>query len=156
MRLLLLSVGHKAPEWVNSGFMEYAKRMPREARIELVELKPEPRASGKTPQQIMEAEAKRILAALPKGGRFIALDERGSSWSTRQLADRMGQWMEEGGDVAFVVGGADGLHETVKQSAHHLLSLSAMTLPHAMVRVLMAEQLYRAYSLLHNHPYHRE
>ena len=156
MKFLLLTVGHKAPEWVNSGFQEYAKRMPREARIELVEIKPEPRTSGKTPRQIMEAEARRILAALPQDGLHIALDERGASWSTRQLADKMGLWMGEGRDVAFIVGGADGLHETVKKAAHQLLSLSAMTLPHAMVRVLLAEQLYRAHSLLHNHPYHRE
>lgn len=156
MKFLLISVGHKAPEWVSSGFHEYAKRMPREARIELVEIKPEPRSTGKAPQQIMEAEAQRILATLPEGCLRIALDERGISWTTRQLSEHMGRWMHEGRDVAFIVGGADGLHESVKNSAHQLLSLSAMTLPHAMVRVLLAEQLYRAHSLLHNHPYHRE
>jgi len=156
MKFLILSVGHKIPEWVTAGFMEYAKRMPREAKIELLELKPEPRTSGKTPQQIMEAEAHRILAALPAGCLRIALDERGASWTTRQLADKMGQWMGEGRDVAFIIGGADGLHESVKKSTQQLLALSAMTLPHAMVRVLLAEQLYRAHSLLHNHPYHRE
>jgi 23S rRNA (pseudouridine1915-N3)-methyltransferase len=156
MRFLILSVGHKIPEWVTAGFIEYAKRMPREAKIELVELKPEPRTSGKTPQQIMEAEAQRILAALPQGCLRIALDERGAAWTTRQLADKMGQWMGEGRDAAFIIGGADGLHESVKKNAQQLLALSAMTLPHAMVRVLLAEQLYRAHSLLHNHPYHRE
>lgn len=156
MKFLILSVGHKIPEWVTAGFMEYAKRMPREAKIELLELKPEPRTSGKTPQQIMEAEAQRINAALPQGCMRIALDEHGASWTTRQLADKMGHWMGEGRDVAFIIGGADGLHESVKKSAQQLLALSAMTLPHAMVRVLLAEQLYRAHSLLHNHPYHRE
>ncbi len=156
MKFLILSVGHKIPDWVTAGFLEYAKRMPREAKIELLELKPEPRTSGKTPQQIMEAEALRILAALPQDCLRIALDERGASWTTRQLADRMGQWMGEGRDVAFIIGGADGLHESVKKNAQQLLALSAMTLPHAMVRVLLAEQLYRAHSLLHNHPYHRE
>ncbi|HEY5993503.1 MAG TPA: 23S rRNA (pseudouridine(1915)-N(3))-methyltransferase RlmH [Gallionellaceae bacterium] len=156
MRFLILSVGHKIPEWVTAGYTEYAKRMPREAKIELLELKPEPRTSGKTPQQIMEAEAQRLLAALPAGCLRIALDERGAAWTTRQLADKMGQWMGEGRDVAFIIGGADGLHESVKKGAHQLLALSAMTLPHAMVRVLLAEQLYRAHSLLHNHPYHRE
>lgn len=156
MRFLLVSVGHKAPDWVSSGFQEYAKRMPREARIELVEIKPEPRTSGKSPPQIMEAEAQRILAALPQDCLRIALDERGASWTTRQLAERMGQWMQDGRDVAFIVGGADGLHESVKKAAQHMLALSAMTLPHAMVRVFLAEQLYRAHSLLHNHPYHRE
>ena len=156
MRFLILSVGHKIPEWVTAGYTEYAKRMPREAKIELLELRPEPRTSGKTPQQIMEAEAQRIIAALPQGCLRIALDERGATWTTRQLADRMGQWMGEGRDVAFIIGGADGLHESVKKNAQQLLALSAMTLPHAMVRVLLAEQLYRAHSLLHNHPYHRE
>ncbi len=156
MKFLLLSVGHKMPQWISDGFSEYAKRLPREARIELLELKPEPRTTGKTAQQIMEAEAQRILAALPANCLRIALDERGAAWTTRQLADRMGQWMGEGRDVAFIIGGADGLHESVKKNAQQLLALSAMTLPHAMVRVLLAEQLYRAHSLLHNHPYHRE
>jgi len=156
MRFLILSVGHKMPEWVAAGFSEYAKRMPREARVELVEIKPEPRTTGKTPQQIKEAEAQRILAAMPSTCLRIALDERGAAWTTRQLADRMGQWMGEGRDVAFIIGGADGLHESAKKSAQQLLALSAMTLPHAMVRVLLAEQLYRAHSLLHNHPYHRD
>ncbi len=156
MKFLILSVGHKIPDWVTAGFLEYAKRMPREAKIELLELKPEPRTSGKTPQQIMEAGAQRIQSALPPDCLRIALDERGASWTTRQLADKMGQWMGEGRDVAFIIGGADGLHESVKKNAQQLLALSAMTLPHAMVRVLLAEQLYRAHSLLHNHPYHRE
>jgi len=156
MKFLLLSVGHKIPEWISNGFHEYAKRMPREARIDLVEIKPEPRTTGKTSVQIMEAEAQRILAALPQDCLRIALDERGTAWTTRQLADNMDQWMGAGRDVAFIIGGADGLHESAKKNAQQLLALSAMTLPHAMVRVLLAEQLYRAYSLLHNHPYHRE
>jgi 23S rRNA (pseudouridine1915-N3)-methyltransferase len=156
MKLLIAAVGHKMPEWITMGFNEYAKRMPRETRIELAEIRPEPRTTGKTTAQIMEAEAQRILAALPAGCMRIALDERGASWTTRQLADRMAQWMSEGRDVAFIIGGADGLHESVKSGAQQLLALSAMTLPHAMARVLLAEQLYRAYSLLHNHPYHRE
>lgn len=156
MKFLILSVGHKMPEWITAGFNEYAKRMPREARVELVELKPEPRSSGKTPQQIMEAEAQRIRAALPQGCLSIALDERGAVWTTRQLSERMQNWMQEGRDVAFIIGGADGLDATLKSSAGQLLALSALTLPHAIVRVLLAEQLYRAHSLLHNHPYHRE
>jgi 23S rRNA (pseudouridine1915-N3)-methyltransferase len=144
------------PDWITAGFNEYAKRMPREAKIELLEIKPEPRSTGKNVPQIMEAEAQRILTALPQNSLRIALDERGAAWTTRQLADRMQQWMGEGRDVAFIIGGADGLHESVKNNAQQLLALSAMTLPHAMVRVLLAEQLYRAHSLLHNHPYHRE
>ncbi len=156
MKLLIVSVGHKMPDWIAAGFKEYAKRMPREARIELVEIKPEPRTTGKNTAQIMEAEAGRILAAVPQGALHIALDERGAAWTTRQLADKMQQWLGAGRDVAFIAGGADGLHERVKNGAQQLLALSTMTLPHAMVRVLLAEQLYRAYSLLHNHPYHRE
>lgn len=156
MKLLILAVGNKMPSWISEGFNEYAKRMPRETRIELVEIKPEPRNSGKSAPQIMELEAQRILTALPPSALCIALDERGATPTTKQLAQQMQGWMQQGRDVAFIIGGADGLHETVKHQAQHLLALSAFTLPHGMVRVLLAEQLYRAYSLMHNHPYHRE
>ena len=156
MKLWLVTVGHKMPDWITTGFNEYAKRMPREARIELVEIKPEPRTTGKNVAQIMEAEAQRILAALPQDALRIALDERGTQLATKQMAQQMQDWMRGGRDVAFIIGGADGLHESVRSSAQQLLALSAMTLPHGLVRVLLAEQLYRAHSLLHNHPYHRE
>lgn len=156
MKLIIVSVGHKMPGWIAAGFEEYAKRMPREAQIVLQEIKPEPRTSGKSTVQIMEAEAQRILAVLPQNCRKIALDEHGAQPTTRQLATQMQDWMLAGQDVAFIIGGADGLHESVKQAAQQLLALSALTLPHALVRVLLAEQLYRAHSLLHNHPYHRE
>jgi len=156
MKLLIVSVGHKMPDWITAGFNEYVKRMPREAQIVLLEIKPEPRSSGKTTMQIMEAEAQRILAALPQHCLRIALDERGMQPTTKQLAAQMRNWMHEGRDVAFIIGGADGLHDKVKQAAKQLLALSALTLPHAFVRVLLAEQLYRAHSLMHNHPYHRE
>lgn len=156
MKLLIVTVGHKMPDWITTGFNEYAKRMPRETKIELLEIKPEPRTTGKTTLQIMEAEAQRILHALPANCRRIALDERGATPTTKQLASQMKDWMNEGRDVAFIIGGADGLHDSVKQSAGQLMALSAFTLPHAFVRVLLAEQLYRAYSLMHNHPYHRE
>lgn len=156
MKLIILAVGHKMPSWITEGFNEYSKRMPREAKIELVEIKPEPRTTGKSVVQIMEAEAQRIQAALPKDVLRIVLDERGKHWTTRQLTEQMQDWLSGGRDVAFIIGGADGLHESVRGSAHQLLALSAMVLPHGMVRVLLAEQLYRAHSLLHNHPYHRE
>ena len=156
MKLIIVSVGHRMPEWITAGFNEYAKRMPREARIELLEIRPEPRSTGKTTAQVMEAEALRILAALPQSCLRIVLDERGAQPTTRQLAAQMQGWTREGRDVAFIIGGADGLHDSVKQAAQQLLALSALTLPHAFVRLLLAEQLYRAYSLLHNHPYHRE
>ena len=156
MKLLIVTVGHKMPDWITTGFNEYAKRMPRELKIELIEIKPEPRTTGKTTLQIMEAEAQRILHALPSNCRRIALDERGAMPTTKLLAAQLKDWMSVGSDVAFIIGGADGLHDTVKQAAHQLMALSAFTLPHAFVRVLLAEQLYRAYSLMHNHPYHRE
>ncbi len=156
MKLLILAVGHKMPSWITEGFNEYSKRMPREAKIELIEIKPEPRTTGKNVVQIMEAEAQRIQAALPKDVLRIVLDERGKLWSTRQLTNHMKDWLAGGRDVAFIIGGADGLHESIRDSANQLLALSAMVLPHGMVRVLLAEQLYRAHSLLHNHPYHRE
>ena len=156
MKLFILAVGNKMPEWISQGFNEYTKRMPREAKIELVEIKPEPRTTGKSVPQIMEAEAQRINAALPKDVTRVVLDERGAHLSTKQLSQKMHDWLGGGRDVAFIIGGADGLHESVRSSAQQLLALSALTLPHGMVRVLLAEQLYRAYSLLHNHPYHRE
>jgi 23S rRNA (pseudouridine1915-N3)-methyltransferase len=156
MKLFILAVGNKMPEWVTSGFNEYAKRMPREATIALVEIKPEPRTTGKTVAQIMEAEAQRIELALPKDVTHIVLDERGAHLTSKQLSQKMHDWLGGGRDVAFIIGGADGLHESVRKAAHQLMALSALTLPHGMVRVLLAEQLYRAYSLLHNHPYHRE
>ena len=144
------------PDWIAAGFNEYARRMPREAKIELVEIKPEPRTTGKTVAQIMAAEAQRILAALPQNCRGIALDERGAQPTTRQLATQMQDWMRAGSDIAFIIGGADGLHESVRQAAQQTMALSSLTLPHALVRVLLAEQLYRVYSMMHNHPYHRE
>lgn len=156
MKLYVIAVGNKMPDWITSGFNEYTKRMPREARIELIELKPESRTSGKTTEQIMEAEAQRILAALPQNTLRIALDEHGATPTTKQLMQQMQDWMQQGRDVAFIIGGADGLHESIKQQAKQLLALSALTMPHGMVRVLLAEQLYRAHSLMHNHPYHRE
>ena len=156
MKLVIVAVGHKMDAWVNAGFAEYAKRMPREARIELVEIKPEPRNSGKNTSQIMAAEAQRIVAAVPDDTLRIVLDERAPQLATKQMAQQMQMWMGSGRDVAFIIGGADGLHESMKNSAQQMLSLSAMTLPHGLVRVILAEQLYRAHSLLHNHPYHRE
>ena len=156
MKLFVVAVGLRMPEWIVTGYQEYARRMPREAKIELTAIKPEPRTTGKSTVQIMEAEAQRILAAVPQNALRVVLDEHGAAWTTRRLSERMRLWMKEGCDVAFIIGGADGLHESVKNQAHQLLALSAMTLPHAMVRVLLAEQIYRAYGLLHNHPYHRE
>ena len=156
MKLLILAVGHKMPAWVNEGFAEYARRMPREARIELAEIKPEKRDGGKTTEQVHEAERSRIEAALPVDCARIVLDERGKDWRTLELADELKDWMRGGRDVAFVIGGADGLHPEVKRRAGRLWSLSRLTLPHGLVRVVLAEQLYRAVTVIQNHPYHRE
>ena len=143
------------PAWVTAGYDDYARRLPRELALALVELKPEPRDRGRSVDQTLDAEAKRIAAATA-GYTSVALDERGSRWSTRELADHLRQWQEGGRDVAFVVGSADGLHAEVKARALAVVSLSAMTLPHGLARVLIAEQLYRASSILAGHPYHRE
>lgn len=160
MKLRVITVGHKPPEWVAAGFDEYARRMPRSARIDLSEIKPASR-SRQTPSEasvarVLAEEKSRILAAIPSGCVKIALDERGKPLSTAELARRLDGWMQEGRDVAFVIGSADGLDRDLKAGADFLLSLSAMTLPHALVRVLLAEQLYRAVSLIRNHPYHRD
>lgn len=155
MKLYIIAVGHKMPDWVEIGFKEYVKRMPREAQVELVELKPGQRA-GSSVEKAMDTERERILAALPSGCRKIVLDERGANWTTMKLADKLKGWQREGGDVAFVIGGADGLHADIKRQADELLQLSALTMPHGMVRVLLAEQLYRAVAINQGHPYHRE
>ena len=156
MRIHLITVANKAPAWVVEGFNEYAKRMPPEARLELIEVKPEPRENGKTPEQMMAAEAKRILAAIPKGATLVALDERGKDTGTKSLARLLEGWLAGGADVALVVGGPDGLAPEIKKKAATLLRLSSLTLPHALVRVVLAEALYRAWSVVKGHPYHRE
>jgi len=155
LRLTILCVGHRPPAWIQDGFNEYAKRMPAEARLELVELKPEER-SGTSADKAKANEGERILAALPRGATVLALDERGKSVTTQGLSVMLSEWMRDGSHPAFVIGGADGLSDAVKERADKLISLSALTLPHALVRVVLAEQLYRAWSILARHPYHRE
>jgi len=156
MKLVVAAVGHRMPAWVQAGFDDYARRMPRDARLELVEIKPEARGVGRPLERLLEAEGKRILAALPRGCTRVVLDERGTLLATAQLARRIERWRGAGGDVAFIVGGADGLAESVKRGAGLSWSLTPLTLPHGLARVVLAEQLYRAVSILHNHPYHRE
>ena len=143
------------PDWVETACAEYTKRMPREASVEIIDIKPEKRAAGNSTGNIQLIEAKRILDAIGKDY-CIALDERGQEVTTLQLADKFKDWQFSGRDVALIIGGADGLHVSVKQKADWLWGLSKLTLPHAMVRVLLAEQLYRAHSVISNHPYHRE
>ena len=156
MKLVILAVGHKMPDWITNGFDEYAKRMPPELRIELKEIKPEQRSAGRNAESVMAAEKQRIEAALPKNARVVALDERGRDWTTMQLANALPGWQQDGRDVAFVIGGADGLDPAVKARAELMLRVSSLTLPHGMVRVLLAEQLYRGWSINAGHPYHRE
>jgi len=144
------------PAWIQAGFHEYVRRMPPDIRVELVELKPEERGSGRSAERAKAAEGKRLLAALPPGAELVALDERGASVSTQGLSVMLAGWMREATVPAFAIGGADGLSEAVKERAAKLVSLSALTLPHGLVRVVLAEQLYRAWSILARHPYHRE
>lgn len=143
------------PDWVAAGCAEYLKRMPREMTVEIVEIKPDKRAAGKGALQVQEAESQRILEAAGRDY-LVVLDERGQEVSTLQLAERMQGWQTQGRDTSLVIGGADGLHDSVKTRADWLWSLSRLTLPHGMVRVLLAEQLYRALSVINHHPYHRE
>lgn len=156
MKLLIVAVGHRMPAWVEAGFDEFAKRMPRELPLQLIEIKAEPRTSGKTVDAMMNAEAARIEAALPPRFRRVILDERGSDLSSVALARRLEDWQAQGQDVALVVGGPDGLSPAFKASADEAIRLSSLTLPHALVRPLLAEALYRAWSINRNHPYHRE
>ena len=155
MKLAILAVGHKLPDWVAAGCAEYVKRMPRELPLSIVEIRPEARGS-KTREQLLAAEKVRLQAALQGFPRLIVLDERGEDLNTLKLAQRLEAWMREGGDTAFVIGSADGIDESLKQSAHAALRLSSLTLPHAMARLILCEQLYRAHSIIKNHPYHRE
>ena len=156
MRLVLASVGQRPPAWAETAYEDFAKRFPPELRLELKAVKAEPRTAGKTAAQLMAAEAQRLEAAVPKGARRVVLDERGSRLTTVQLAERLRFWLGDGRDVALLVGGPDGLDATLKASADETLRLSDLTLPHAFVRVLLAEALYRAWSVTANHPYHRE
>jgi 23S rRNA (pseudouridine1915-N3)-methyltransferase len=156
VKLLVVAVGTRLPDWMDAGFAEYAKRMPRELPMDLVEIKPEPRTSGKPVEAMMAAEARRIEAALPARCRRIALDERGDAPDTRALAQKLDQWLAGGDDVTFLIGGPDGLDPALKQGAHERLRLSSLTLPHGLARVVLAEALYRAHSLRSGHPYHRD
>ena len=156
MRVTILSVGHKMPAWIQDGFNEYVRRMPPEVRVELTELKPEERGAGRSVEKARAAEGERMLAALPERATLLALDERGKAFSTQALSVMLTEWMRDGSHPVFAIGGADGLDAAVKDRADKVFSLSALTLPHGMVRVLLAEQLYRAWSILARHPYHRE
>lgn len=154
MKLYILAVGNKMPDWVVAGFREYHQRMPRETPIHLIEIKPEKRGAKQT-ERLLFAESERIQAVLPSACHSVVMDEQGKQLTTIELAEGLNDWMRMGQDVAFIIGGADGLHRDIKRMANEMLALSRLTLPHGLVRVLLAEQLYRAHSIIKQHPYHR-
>jgi 23S rRNA (pseudouridine1915-N3)-methyltransferase len=156
MKLLVAAVGQRLPDWARAAWDDYAKRFPPELRIELKAIKTEPRTGGKTAAQCMAAERARIEAAIPKGAHVVALDERGAALTTPALAARLRDWQESGDDTALLIGGPDGLDPALRTAAHERIRLSDLTLPHALARVLLIEQLYRAWSVNAGHPYHRE
>ena len=156
MRLVVAAVGQRPPAWAETAYDDFAKRFPPELRLELKAVKAEPRTTGKTADAMMAAEAQRLEAAIPKGARRVVLDERGTRLTTVELAERLRFWLGDGRDVAFLVGGPDGLDAALRRTADETMRLSDLTLPHAMVRVLLAEALYRAWSVTAGHPYHRE
>ena len=155
MRLLIVAVGQRVPDWAQTAWDDYVKRFPFELKLELKAVKTEPRAS-KSLETLLAAERGRIEAAIPKGFRVVALDERGTTLNTLALAGKLTDWQLGGQDVALLIGGPDGLDSALRQAAHERIRLSDLTLPHALVRVLLIEQLYRAWSINANHPYHRE
>ena len=155
MKLLIVAVGQRMPAWVDAAFGDYVRRMPRESPVKLVEVKAEPRGENYDVERVVEAEARRIDAATPGDAYKVLLDERGRMLSTAQLSELLARWQMEGRDIAFTIGGADGVATGLRREADLTWSLSKLTLPHGLVRVVVAEQLYRAASILKNHPYHR-
>jgi 23S rRNA (pseudouridine1915-N3)-methyltransferase len=155
MKLLIVAVGQRVPDWAQSAWDDYVKRFPSELKVELKAVKTEPRGS-KTLETLYAAERQRIEAVIPRGARIVALDERGTSLTTMALAAKLKAWQLESDDVAMVIGGPDGLDPAFRQAAHERIRLSDLTLPHAFARVLLIEQLYRAWSINASHPYHRE
>jgi 23S rRNA (pseudouridine1915-N3)-methyltransferase len=155
MRIDLICVGQRMPRWVSEGYTEYARRLPREWHLQLHEIAPGQRARGQDARRAMQQEGQRMLRAMGDGGVVVTLDVRGSAWSTEQLAERLREWMDQGAHLKLLVGGADGLAPACRERASASWSLSKLTLPHPLVRIVLAEQLYRAWSIFQGHPYHR-
>jgi 23S rRNA (pseudouridine1915-N3)-methyltransferase len=155
-RISIVAVGKRMPDWIQTGFAEYKKRLSQDVTLELIEVTPAHRTRSSVTHKLRQQEAQSILAALPAHSHVIALDETGKRQTTMQLSARMQDWIDQGMSVSLIIGGADGLDESVLSAAQERWSLSDMTLPHALVRVVLAEQLYRAWTILKNHPYHRE
>lgn len=156
MKLKLIAVGQKMPSWVSSGFEEYLRRFPRDCQLELVEIPAGKRGKQADIKRILDQEGERMLAAVGKGERIVTLEVNGRNWDTPQLSKQLASWQMDGRNVALLVGGPEGLAPACIAASEQKWSLSALTLPHPMVRVILAESLYRAWSLLNNHPYHRE
>ncbi|MFZ4702861.1 MAG: 23S rRNA (pseudouridine(1915)-N(3))-methyltransferase RlmH [Candidatus Methylumidiphilus sp.] len=155
MQIHLLCVGNRMPDWVVAGYEEYAKRMPRECELKLREIPPAKRGKNADIDRAIAEEGQKMLAAIPAGDRVVALDLGGSEWSTPQLAQTLSHWLADGRNVSLLVGGPDGLAPSCLALADERWRLSALTFPHSLVRIVLAEQLYRAWGILHNHPYHR-
>lgn len=155
MRLYLIAVGKRMDAWVEEAYREYARRLPAACELHLVEVPAQKATKGSDPERRKHLEGERQLAVVPERARVVALDERGREWSTVELAQQLARWQEDGRDVALLIGGADGLSPACRERAEEVWSLSKLTFPHPLVRVIVAEQLYRAWSVLTNHPYHR-
>jgi 23S rRNA (pseudouridine1915-N3)-methyltransferase len=155
MQINLISVGNRMPGWVQQGYDEYAKRLPRECELVLKEIAPGKRGKNSDVVRIVKEEGERMIAAIPQSAFIVALDIPGKPWTTPELAQGMQRWLDSGQQIALLVGGPEGLADSAKQLARESWSLSRLTFPHPLVRVMVAEQLYRAWSILHNHPYHR-
>lgn len=155
MDIRLIAVGERLPAWVQIGYQEYAKRLPKEYRLELIEVKPVKRSLGYPPERIRAEEGARLLNHVRSSDELIALDERGKCWDTLTLAKNLRRWHDNNQSISLLIGGADGLAADCRQQAQHIWSLSQLTLPHGLVRIMVAEQLYRAWSILVGHPYHR-
>ncbi|MGR9044173.1 MAG: 23S rRNA (pseudouridine(1915)-N(3))-methyltransferase RlmH [Gammaproteobacteria bacterium] len=156
MQIQLISIGNRMPAWVQQGYEEYAKRLPRECELVLKEIAPGKRGKNTDVARVLKEEGERMLSALGKDTHVVALDVPGKPWTTPDLARAMKRWLETGRHVALLVGGPEGLSEDVKHMARESWSLSRLTFPHPLVRVIVAEQIYRAWSILNHHPYHRE
>ena len=156
MKIHLIAIGKKMPEWVNTGFSEFSKRMPPELQINLIEITPSVRNKSTPIEKNIKEEGERIQSAIPANSRLIILDEKGENFSSIDRSNKMENWLPMGQEVSIVIGGTDGIDKTIKQNADELWSLSTLTLPHSLVRVFIAEQLYRGWSILKGHPYHRE
>ena len=155
MRISLIAVGSKMSAWVEQGYAEYARRMPADCDLQLVEIPAGKRGKGADIARITQQEGEKMLAAVPKGARIVTLEVTGRAWSTEDLSKELDNWLHDGRDVALLVGGPEGLSEECVVKAEQRWSLSKLTLPHPLVRIVVAEQLYRAWSILQNHPYHR-